>query len=67
MSLEKIIIQKPKETVEETQAIARQEERELSREEKRIIIEESLRNLREGAEIYNERQRRLEEAIKKLL
>ena len=55
--------QRPEETVAETQT----EERPLSPEARRVIIEESIRNLREGTQRYYERQKDLTEKLEKLI
>ena len=65
MPFETPTTQKPQEAVPETPV--EQEERELSSEQKRIIIEESLRNLREGSQRYYERQKDLTDKLEKLI
>ena len=65
MPFETSTTQKPQEAVPETPV--EQEERELSSEQKRIIIEESLRNLREGSQRYYERQKDLTDKLEKLI
>lgn len=70
MSFEKPTVPQPEEVVSRAfskASVERSEEREFSPEEKKVIIEEALRTLREGAARYEESRRNVEDMIKKLL